>query len=315
MEANKSLQTVIKKRNRELNGNELIRSFAVISGCALLSVGISVGTKFFVEGERDRVYAASEIETAETSAQADGTDSDTSLSTDIAEIVSGALTMNSEGTLVRRIGTSCERVMVGQRVKRVEGHAQTLNISSSVETSVNSLDQAVAEQAQSAKMMSDTDYNTLQRIVEAEAGTEDIKGRVLVANVIMNRVKSEGFPDTVTDVVWDQSNGVAQFSPTLDGRIYDVTVSEETKEAVKQALEGVDYSEGALFFIEKKAASKENVQWFEKELKFLFKHGVHEFYTYPESSEDTDSSSKQEGTAEQDNASEDENVVQMVKNG
>ena len=70
-----------------------------------------------------------------------------------------------------------------------------------------------------------------------------------------------------------------------DGRINEVTVTEETKEAVKQALEGVDYSEGALFFIQKSAAEKHNIAWFEKDLKRLFKYGVHEFYTYPEEGE------------------------------
>ena len=51
---------------------------------------------------------------------------------------------------------------------------------------------------------------------------------------------------------------------------------------MKQALEGVDYSEGALFFIQRSAAAKNNIQWFDKNLTKLFKHGVHEFYTYPE---------------------------------
>lgn len=44
----------------------------------------------------------------------------------------------------------------------------------------------------------------------------------------------------------------------------------------------MDYSEGALFFIQKSAAAKNNIRWFDKNLKKLFKHGVHEFYTYPE---------------------------------
>ena len=109
---------------------------------------------------------------------------------------------------------------------------------------------------------------------------EDIKGRVLVANVIMNRMKSDDFPNTVTEVVWDNSDGVPQFSPTYDGRINEVTVSDETKEAVKQALKGTDYSEGALFFIQKSAAEAHNIKWFEKDLRKLFKYGVHEFYTY-----------------------------------
>ena len=136
-------------------------------------------------------------------------------------------------------------------------------------------------------MMSDADYDTLLHIVEAEAGTEDVKGRVLVANVIMNRVKNKEFPDTVTEVVWQNTDGVPQFSPTYDGRINEVTVTDETKEAVKQALEGVDYSEGALFFIQKSEAEAQNVSWFEKDLKRLFKYGVHEFYTYPDSGQES----------------------------
>ena len=127
----------------------------------------------------------------------------------------------------------------------------------------------------------------------AEAGTEDVKGRILVANVIMNRVKNEEFPDSVTEVVWDYSNGVPQFSPTYDGRISEVTVSDETKEAVRQVLEGVDYSEGALFFIQKSQAEAHNVTWFEKDLKKLFKYGVHEFYTYPDKEDENKSQESQ----------------------
>ena len=65
----------------------------------------------------------------------------------------------------------------------------------------------------------------------------------------------------------------------------EVTVTDETREAVRQALEGVNYSEGALFFIQKSEAESQNVSWFEKDLKRLFKYGVHEFYTYPDSAE------------------------------
>ena len=103
--------------------------------------------------------------------------------------------------------------------------------------------------------------------------------------MIMNRIKNKEFPDTVTEVVWQNTNGVPQFSPTYDGRINEVTVTDETREAVRQALEGVDYSEGALFFIQKSEAESQNVSWFEKDLKRLFKYGVHEFYTYPDSAE------------------------------
>ena len=82
--------------------------------------------------------------------------------------------------------------------------------------------------------LSEEDYEILLRIVEAEAGCEDIKGKMLVAGVIMNRVESSLFPDTVKEVVFQRENGVAQFSPISDGRYETVRVSEETREAVKE---------------------------------------------------------------------------------
>ena len=200
--------------------------------------------------------------------------------TGIAGVVSGVSDTPSSGSMVTRIGSSCEQVIVGQRVQTVKNTTADLNVSTSMENKVNELDARSITLAENPTLMSDEDYDTLLRIVEAEAGSEDIKGRVLVANVIMNRVKNDNFPGTVTEVVWDNSDGVPQFSPTYDGRINEVTVSDETREAVKQALKGTDYSEGALFFIQKSAAEAHNVKWFEKDLKKLFKYGVHEFYTY-----------------------------------
>lgn len=183
---------------------------------------------------------------------------------------------------VERIGTSCEEVIVGQRMRRVEA-ISTMNASRALEETVNELSYHADEKCAQSTIMSDNDYNTLLAIVEAEAGGEDLKGRIMVANVILNRVKSDQFPDSVYEVVWEVVNGMAQFSPTEDGRISTVTVSDTTVEAVKAAIEGTDYSQGALFFVAKDQANKENVKWFDSDLKLLFEHGVHTFYTYPES--------------------------------
>ena len=261
-----------ERRNGKTGGNSA-RSFAVLTLCAVLAMVISLGTRTFAESEGGRVYAAS-----------DGGEGspyeEVAVPTGIAGVVSGVTDTPLSGSTVTRIGSSCEQVIVGQRVQRVTNTAADLNVSSSMENKVNELDARSITLAENPTLMSDEDYDTLLRIVEAEAGSEDIKGRVLVANVIMNRVKSEDFPNTVTEVVWDNSDGVPQFSPTYDGRINEVAVSDETREAVKQALKGADYSEGALFFIQKSAAEEHNVKWFEKDLKRLFKYGVHEFYTY-----------------------------------
>ena len=126
--------------------------------------------------------------------------------------------------------------------------------------------------------VSDQDIDTLMRIVEAEAGGEDRKGKLLVANVVINRVKNKRFPDTVTDVVYQREQNVTQFSPVSNGTINKVKISEETTGVVYSALRGEDISQGALFFMARKYATSENAQWFDNHLTFLFSYGGHDFY-------------------------------------
>ncbi len=118
----------------------------------------------------------------------------------------------------------------------------------------------------------------LERIVEAEATGKDQKSKILVANVILNRVRSEEFPDTIEGVVFQRENGKVQFSPTADGRYDSVTITKSTKISVTKALEGADYSEGALYFVEKTMANPRNVSWFESSLTRLFTYQGHSFY-------------------------------------
>ena len=65
--------------------------------------------------------------------------------------------------------------------------------------------------------ISDKDYEVLLRIVEAEAGGEDETGKILVANVVLNRVQNSAFPDTVEEVVFQNEGGCYQFSPIENG--------------------------------------------------------------------------------------------------
>ena len=125
-----------------------------------------------------------------------------------------------------------------------------------------------------ASALNEGSRQILLRIVEAEAGDQDIRGRRLVANVILNRVKSKEFPDTVKGVVFSPR----QFSPVSNGSYYDVKISKATKKAVDQALQGVDDSKGALYFMWRAGADGNNVSWFDQALTKLFTHGCHEFF-------------------------------------
>lgn len=130
------------------------------------------------------------------------------------------------------------------------------------------------EEAREAVVLSESDYNTLLRIVQAESGGCDIIGKILVANVILNRVESDEFPDSIHGVVYQKY----QFSPVIDGSIDRCKVSDETREAVARALDGEDPSEGALYFMNRSKSAPKNVRWFDTKLSFLFKHGEHEFF-------------------------------------
>ena len=124
------------------------------------------------------------------------------------------------------------------------------------------------------------EYDILTRIVESEAGTEDVKGKMLIANVVLNRVAYPEFPNNIKDVVFQQRGKRYQFSPIKDGRYYEVEVQDSTRIAVDRVLAGEDESMGALFFCERAKSSSSNLKWFDSQLELLFTYGCHEFFVY-----------------------------------
>lgn len=87
------------------------------------------------------------------------------------------------------------------------------------------------------------DLYWLSRIITAESRNQPLKGKIAVGTVIMNRVESPKFPDTIYDVIF---SGI-QFSPVQDGSIY----RDPTNEAViaaKLVLDGAREAGDSLFF-------------------------------------------------------------------
>ena len=114
----------------------------------------------------------------------------------------------------------------------------------------------------------------LERIVEAESGDQTIKGRQMVANVILNRMKSEKFPNSVREIVF----AGRQFSPVSNGSYYRVKVSARTKKAVEKALKEKDNTNGALYFMYRAGSDSSNVSWVDRELTKICEYGCHEFF-------------------------------------
>ena len=120
----------------------------------------------------------------------------------------------------------------------------------------------------------------LERIIWAEARGEDLKGQVLVGNVILNRHNSTRFPNGIRGVVFasgTNSKGqfVYQFAPIGDGAYARAVPTPSVKQAVDQILDGVDYSQGATFF---RTVRGSEGSWHQNTLTHLFDHGGHRFF-------------------------------------
>ncbi|MBM7624071.1 cell wall hydrolase [Sporohalobacter salinus] len=98
------------------------------------------------------------------------------------------------------------------------------------------------------------ELQTLSRAVYSEARGENYTGQVAVAAVILNRVDSSEFPDTINGVVYQRHDGQYAFSAVWDGQIY-LKPNETAYKAAKDALNGWDPSEGALYYYNPKTAT------------------------------------------------------------
>lgn len=126
-------------------------------------------------------------------------------------------------------------------------------------------------------ILAPSDYNDavywLSRIIEAEAGGEPFKGKVAVGEVILNRVKSDEFPNTIWSVIFDDKFGI-QFEPVANGTIYNIP-SEESIKAAKAALGGSNYVGDCLYFLNPTIAES---NWITKNRDYYTTISNHEFY-------------------------------------
>ncbi|YCA13074.1 cell wall hydrolase [Bacillus sp. AK128] len=113
------------------------------------------------------------------------------------------------------------------------------------ETSQESSNTVKIQQATSNTLsLSDYEIDLLARIVRAEAQTEPFEGKVAVANVVLNRVESPKFPNTIREVIYQRG----QFQPVSNGQI-NKPADQESIQAVHAALSHMRNIAGdSLFF-------------------------------------------------------------------
>lgn len=103
---------------------------------------------------------------------------------------------------------------------------------------------------QSSLKINDYQFNTLVRIISAEAKGETLEGQVAVGAVILNRVESGKFPDTIAKNVFKSG----QFEPVANGHIWNTPTASAYK-AAELAIKGWDPTNGALYFFNPSTSS------------------------------------------------------------
>ena len=94
------------------------------------------------------------------------------------------------------------------------------------------------------------DVNLLSRLIYGESRGEPYSGQVAVGAVVLNRVKSSSFPNTIAGVIYQSG----AFDVVKDGQI-NLTPDSTAKKAAQDALNGWDPSYGAIYYFNPSTAT------------------------------------------------------------
>jgi len=116
----------------------------------------------------------------------------------------------------------------------------------------------------------------MEYAIQQEVRGASIEHKRIIANVILNRVKSDSFPDNIHDVIFQKG----QFTSARNCKEKTFTPDKATKQAVYEVThkECEDLSQGALYFYAPRWTDKKTARWFEENLTFLFELEGHRFF-------------------------------------
>ena len=117
------------------------------------------------------------------------------------------------------------------------------------------------------------ELDLLVQLAMAEAEGEDVEGKAHVIRVVLNRVQSDYFPDTVAKVIYQRN----QFT-SVNSERWALEPTEECYDALDLVFhDNWDDTNGALYF---EATSNGEDTWHSRNLEYLYTHGNHRFYTH-----------------------------------
>jgi len=110
----------------------------------------------------------------------------------------------------------------------------------------------------------------LLQIGMAEAGSVSVRCMACVMRTVLNRVESDGFPNSIRSVIFQKG----QFTPTEDGGYYRAIPSDDCREALELVRSGWDDTLGALYF----ESCEDADNWHSRNLEMVFQVGPMRFY-------------------------------------
>lgn len=113
----------------------------------------------------------------------------------------------------------------------------------------------------------------LAKIISCESEDEPMKGKIAVGNVVLNRVKSDEYPNTIYSVIFDKEFGY-QFQPVANGSIYKDAV-QDAYLAAKLCLEGHNVVADCMYFLNPDKATS---FWITQNKNYYTTIGNHDFY-------------------------------------
>ena len=277
--ADKMLVTVDKDSSLNIRKEasadaEVVGKFYAGSGAEVLEVGDEwtkvksgdvegyVNNAYCVFGEDAHTYAKENCETKAT-ANADGIRVREASNTDakILDVIdSGAsLTVNTDAEEVDGwISVDCngttayvdDAVSMEEIRAREAAAAQKAAQEAAAQAgnSNSNSDSATVTTSSEAVSASSSDTQLLAAIIQCEAGGEPYSGQLAVGAVVMNRVKSGSFPNSISGVIYQSG----QFTPASSGKLARVlssgNISSSCYQAAAEALSGADNTGGAKYF-------------------------------------------------------------------
>jgi len=119
----------------------------------------------------------------------------------------------------------------------------------------------------------ENDLYWLSRVISAESQGERLRGQIAVGNVVLNRVASRQFPNTIQSVIFDTKDAV-QFEPTSNGTIYHIP-TQQSLFAARLVLAGATVVDDCMYFFN---PSLSQGMWIRQNCTYYTTIGCHRFY-------------------------------------